>query len=156
MLNVEVTCIGEFCQRLVDYVSTDLYWVTPDGAAPLLFDAVGEALRQCHLARRAHFDEKGCAPHPGAGFRLFFTTAMDHTAARLSAVSLASRDAVWLPAAGQPLQPWLEVQPQGAINYRCLSHDLRQEARVRDALEAHVLTPLGRRIFESSLRTGLL
>ncbi len=138
-LLIEGTRVDDFCRRLDLYVSTDLFWVTCDGASPLLFEAFAEGLRHYRSRRADEFARRPFVTTLNA-HREFVETTMSHVTERLSLVSLAGADAIWSAASGQPLRPWLEQQT-GTISVRCRTFEATHAERVREALCDFVLDP---------------
>lgn len=150
-LLIEEARVDDFCRRLDLYVSTDLFWVTHAGASPLLFEAFADGLRHYRSCRADEFARRPFVTTLNA-HRDFVETTMSHVAERLSLVSLAAAEAIWSPASGQPLRPWLDEQ-SGGISVRCRAFDARHAERVRKALNDFVLHPRDRDIADTDRRS---
>lgn len=150
-LLIEETRVDDFCRSLDLYVSSDLFWVTCDGASPLLFEAFAEGLRHYRSSRA---DESARQPFVTSliAHRDFVDTTMSHIAERLSMVSLAGADTIWSPALGQPLRPWLEQQT-GFIGVRCRPFEAMHAERVREALCDFVKRSKDRNIVRTNHRS---
>ncbi|MEZ5934838.1 MAG: hypothetical protein R3F54_23470 [Alphaproteobacteria bacterium] len=142
---VQVESVPGLCQRFIDYVSTDLHWVTRVGAAPIAFDALAAGLLSYRASREEQFKKMPFTTSINA-YVAFVNTALDQAAARLSLVTLSSGDAIWSPATGVPLQPWLDVRCS-AVCVRQRPFDPAVEERARTALRDYVLSRSDRRIF---------
>lgn len=134
-LNVAGT--PDLCQRFLAYVSTDLYWVTRDGASPIAFDAIAAGLLSHRAARNA---QSKAAPSTAClnAYRAFVDAIVDHAATRLSSAILLSAWDVWSPATGDPLQPWLDRRSRDIAVLHHVSSDA-QHQRIRMALRDYIL-----------------
>ena len=127
----------DLCQRFLLYVSTDLYWVTRDGASPIAFDAIAAGLLSYRAARDAQ--SKTAASNTSLdAYRAFVDAIVDHAATRLSSAILLSAWDVWSPATGEPLQPWLDRRSHDIAILHHLSGDAHEQ-RIRKALRDYVL-----------------
>lgn len=140
----DATCLWDqserapcLCQRFLVYLSTDLYWVTRDGASPIVFDAFAAGLSSYRASQDAEVETEPCTVSL-APYRAFIDAALDHAAARLSSIMLMDEQRVWAPAAGKPLQPWLAQRRHDiAVLHRSFGDDHQQY--VRTVLRNYVL-----------------
>ncbi|MGI9505810.1 MAG: hypothetical protein ACR2RE_22450, partial [Geminicoccaceae bacterium] len=120
-LRTQFETVPALCERLLAYLSTDLHWVSQSGTQPVAFEALAAGLSSYRDARCREFDQRPFSLSR-APFRAFVESALDVAAARLSMVRLTGLDAMWSPASGLPLQPWLDQHPT-RITVHCLNFD---------------------------------
>ena len=137
----QVPCL---CHRFMVYLSTDLYWVTREGASPIVFDAFAAGLLSYRASRDAKVEKQAFTVSLGS-YRAFVDGALDHAASRLSSVMLMDEQRVWSPAAGNPLQPWLAQQCRDIVVLRRSFGDDHQQ-RIRTVLRDYVLDRSDQRI----------
>ena len=141
---LQVAGVSDLCQRILAYVSADLYWVTRDGASPLAADAFAAGLYSYRAAQAAPLDTKPLSLSLDA--HNFLEGVLDHAAVRLSSVMLLSGDDAWSAMAGEPLQPWLSRRSREVfVLNRQLRDDREQQIRaamcnyVRDGRDANTV-----------------
>ena len=137
--------IDVLCRRLVSYVSPDLYWVTAQGSEPIVNSALSEGLHAYGTTYRRLQGGRCLLPDVKITHGSFMDVTLTHVAARLSRVRISSSCAIWTPAAGAPLRPWLERQER-APSIRMVASDNGDVLRVKDALAAFVLNDFERAI----------
>jgi hypothetical protein len=133
----------DLCRRFLTYVSTDLYWVTRDGASPIAFNAIAAGLQSYRTACDV---QSKAAPSTTSldAYRAFVDTTVDHAATRLSSAILLSAWDVWSPATGEPLQPWLDRRSRDIAVLHHVSGDAHEQ-RIRKALRDYVLHRMAHR-----------
>lgn len=141
----EVAGIPGLCQRLLAYVSTDLYWVTREGASPIVFDAFAAGLLSYRASRNDKAEKKSCTTSLDS-YRAFVDAVLDHAAMRLGSIMLLNGRDSWSPATGTPLQPWLARQPDDMAVLRRSFGDAHEQ-RVRAAVRDYILDPSDKHIF---------
>ncbi|NJO35797.1 MAG: hypothetical protein HC869_24665 [Rhodospirillales bacterium] len=116
------------CRRLMDYVSTDLYWVTRERASPIVFDAFAAGLLSYRAVRQV---EPGQIPGTVSldSYRAFVEAILDHAAARLSSIMLLDGQHVWSPAASTA-----SMTKRPPVHARC--HALPIDLRVKKTFAA--------------------
>lgn len=144
-LMIEKPNVDILCRRMAAYVSPDLYWVTTQGSEPIVNAALAAGLDAYGSTSRRLRAGRIMIPDFRKTYGAFLDVALNHTAARLSQVKLSSPNALWMPAAGEPLRPWLEAQ-DGTIAVRNEKPDDQHVRRVREALIAFVLDDFDREI----------
>ncbi len=142
-LKEEAPNFESLCNRLVTYVSPGLYWVTADGSEPIVNSALAAGLRAYGTTSMRLRTGDLMIPDFTQTYGALLIETLSHVALRLAHAKLSSPDALWAPAAGEPLQPWLVAQ-NATISIRCETPNDDHVQRVREALESFVLDDFDR------------
>ena len=128
------------CARLADYVGDGLHCRDRFGSVvPVLHRAIATGLRL--YAADLDCSRSGQCLCGSRAYATFVDPTLRAIAIMLSKIVITADDQIWQPAAGLPLTPWLLARGDVAPKVHHRASSRRHRERVKQALEAYVLTP---------------